>query len=109
MINALGRIESYVDCGVFRPIRIWSVIGLNGRAGDGDDMVENYRKRKNGPCNGLTPLCGEVQKPKATTFVRAAMANGSAPMGSMASSKLLLREAEGAPSAGVLFGQSGHD
>lgn len=107
MINALGRIKSYFDYGVFQPIQIASIIALN----EGDDevpgIVEKYRMRRDVLCEGLYRLGWEVEKPKATMFVWAKIPQQYAAMGSIEFSKLLLKEAKVATSPGIGFGEFG--
>lgn len=107
MINALGRIKSYFDYGVFQPIQIASIIALN----EGDDevpgIVEKYRMRRDVLCEGLYRLGWEVEKPKATMFVWAKIPQEYAAMGSIEFSKLLLKEAKVATSPGIGFGEFG--
>ena len=107
MINALGRIKSYFDYGVFQPIQIASIIALNEGDADVADIVEKYRKRRDALCEGLYRFGWEVEKPKATMFVWAKMPEAFESMGSVEFSKLLLREAKVATSPGVGFGESG--
>jgi len=107
MINALGRIKSYFDYGVFQPIQIASIIALN----EGDDevpgIVEKYRMRRDVLCEGLYRLGWEVEKPKATMFVWAKIPQQYAAMGSIEFSKLLLKGAKVATSPGIGFGEFG--
>jgi len=107
MINALGRIKSYFDYGVFQPIQIASIIALNEGDADVVDIVEKYRKRRNVLCEGLYRIGWEVEKPKATMFVWAKIPEAFEPMGSIEFSKFLLREARVATSPGVGFGEYG--
>lgn len=107
MINALGRIKSYFDYGVFQPIQIASIIALNEGDADVVDIVEKYRKRRNVLCEGLYRIGWEVEKPKATMFVWAKIPEAFESMGSIEFSKFLLREARVATSPGVGFGEYG--
>jgi len=50
MINALGRIKSYFDYGVFQPIQIASIIALNECDDDVPGIVERYRTRRDVLC-----------------------------------------------------------
>jgi alanine-synthesizing transaminase len=107
MINALGRIKSYFDYGVFQPIQIASIIALNEGDADVVDIAEKYRKRRNVLCEGLYRIGWEVEKPKATMFVWAKIPEAFESMGSIEFSKFLLREARVATSPGVGFGEYG--
>ena len=107
MINALGRIKSYFDYGVFQPIQIASIIALNEGDADVVDIVEKYRKRRDVLCEGLYRIGWEVEKPKATMFVWAKIPEAFESMGSIEFSKFLLQEAKVATSPGVGFGEYG--
>ncbi|MBP7527680.1 MAG: aminotransferase class I/II-fold pyridoxal phosphate-dependent enzyme [Syntrophorhabdaceae bacterium] len=107
MINALGRIKSYFDYGVFQPIQIASIIALNEGDEEVPGIVEKYRMRRDALCEGLYRLGWEVEKPKATMFVWAKIPQQYAAMGSIEFSKLLLKEAKVATSPGIGFGEFG--
>jgi alanine-synthesizing transaminase len=107
MINALGRIKSYFDYGVFQPIQIASIIALNEGDADVVDIAEKYRKRRNVLCEGLYRIGWEVEKPKATMFVWAKIPEAFESMGSIEFSKFLLQEARVATSPGIGFGEYG--
>lgn len=107
MINALARIKSYFDYGMFQPIQIASIIALN----EGDDSVreinEIYRKRRDTLCDGLNRSGWTVEKPKATMFVWAKIPETFASMDTIEFSKTILKEAKVAVSPGAGFGECG--
>jgi len=107
MINALGRIKSYFDYGVFQPIQIASIIALNEGDADVVGIAEKYRKRRDVLCESLYRIGWEVEKPKATMFVWAKIPEDFESMGSIEFSKFLLQEARVATSPGVGFGEYG--
>ncbi|HBE45134.1 MAG TPA: alanine transaminase [Deltaproteobacteria bacterium] len=107
MINALGRIKSYFDYGVFQPIQIASIIALNEGDNDVAEIVEKYKLRRNALCEGLYRYGWEIEKPKATMFVWAKIPEPFSAMGSVEFSKLLLTEAKVATSPGIGFGEYG--
>ncbi len=107
MVNALSRIKSYFDYGVFQPIQIASIIALNECDADVVEIADKYRRRRNALCEGLYRVGWEVEKPKATMFVWAKIPAPFDAMGSVEFSKLLLREAKVATSPGIGFGEYG--
>jgi alanine-synthesizing transaminase len=107
MINALSRIKSYFDYGMFQPIQIAAIIALNECEEEVKEIVEKYRKRRDVLCEGLSRYGWVVEKPKATMFVWAKIPQPFDKMGSFEFSKLLLREAKVATSPGVGFGEQG--
>ncbi len=107
MINALARIKSYFDYGVFQPIQIASIIALNECDDEVVSIVEKYRGRRDALCEGLYRHGWEVEKPRATMFVWAKIPEPFESMGSVEFSKLLLHEARVATSPGIGFGEYG--
>jgi len=107
MINALSRIKSYFDYGMFQPIQIAAIIALNECEEEVKEIVEKYRKRRDVLCEGLSRYGWVVEKPKATMFVWAKIPRPFDKMGSFEFSKLLLKEAKVATSPGVGFGEQG--
>ena len=107
MINALSRIKSYFDYGVFQPIQIASIIALNECDTEVAEIAEKYRRRRDALCDGLSRSGWPVEKPKATMFVWAKIPEAYESMGSVEFSKLLLQEARVATSPGIGFGEYG--
>jgi len=107
MVNALARIKSYFDYGMFQPIQIASIIALNEGDEDVLGITEIYRKRRDALCEGLTRGGWKVEKPKGTMFVWAKIPEQFASMGSVEFSKLILQEAKVAISPGTGFGEYG--
>ena len=107
MINALGRLKSYFDYGVFQPIQIASIIALNECDAELAEIVGKYKGRRDALCEGLYRIGWEVEKPEATMFVWAKIPEAFESMGSVEFSKLLLQEAKVATSPGIGFGEYG--
>ncbi len=109
MVNALTRIKSYLDYGIFQPIQIASIIALNGPQECVREIVDIYEDRRNALVEGLNRLGWELEKPKATMFVWARIPEEFKKMGSVEFSKLLLKEGKVAVSPGLGFGHYGDD
>jgi alanine-synthesizing transaminase len=107
MINALARIKSYLDYGMFQPIQIASIIALNDGDADVQGINEIYRKRRDALCDGLNRSGWIVEKPKGTMFVWAKIPEEFSSMGSIEFSKTILKEAKVAISPGIGFGEYG--
>ncbi|MBI3454408.1 MAG: alanine transaminase [Candidatus Rokubacteria bacterium] len=107
MIQALSRIKSYLDYGVFQPIQIAGIVALEGPQACVGDVVETYRRRRDVLVNGLNRIGWAVEKPRATMFVWAAIPEAYRQMGSLEFAKLLLGEANVAVSPGIGFGEYG--
>jgi alanine-synthesizing transaminase len=110
MIHALTRIKSYLDYGMPQAIQIGAITALRGPQDCVQENVEVYRERRDALIEGLAaPGEGawKIEKPLATMFVWAPIPEPFRAMGSLEFSKLLLKEAKVAVSAGVGFGETG--
>jgi alanine-synthesizing transaminase len=107
MIQALARIKSYLDYGVFQPIQIAGIVALDGPQACVADVVEIYRRRRDALVNGLSRIGWPVAKPRATMFVWAPIPDAYRGLGSLEFAKLLLTEAKVAVSPGIGFGEYG--
>jgi alanine-synthesizing transaminase len=110
MIHALTRIKSYLDYGMPQAIQIGAITALRGPQDCVTENVDEYRQRRDALIDGLAqPGEGawKIEKPLATMFVWAPIPEPFRAMGSLEFSKLLLKEAKVAVSAGVGFGETG--
>ncbi len=109
MVQALTRIKSYLDYGIFQPIQIAACVALNGPQDCVKEIMDVHQDRRDALCEGLTRIGWHVPKPKATMFVWAEIPEQFKKLGSVEFSKLLLREAKVAVSPGLGFGHYGDD
>ncbi len=109
LVSALTRIKSYLDYGMFTPIQVAAIHALDGPQECIEEIRVRYENRRNVLCDGLNALGWEVEKPKATMFVWAAIPEKYKHLGSLEFSKVLLKEAKVAVSPGVGFGEYGND
>jgi alanine-synthesizing transaminase len=109
MIQALTRIKSYLDYGVFQPVQIAGIIALNEEQNCVDEIVDIYKGRRDTLITGLNRVGWEVPAPRATMFVWAEIPDQFKSMGSVEFSKLLIREAKVAVSPGRGFGEYGDE
>jgi alanine-synthesizing transaminase len=107
VVNALTRIKSYLDYGIFQPLQIASVIALNGPSDCVDQIVEHYRERRDTLVRGLNRIGWQVTPPKGTMFVWAEIPEKYQKLGSLEFSQFLVREAKVAVSPGIGFGEAG--
>ena len=107
LVNALARLKSYFDYGMFTPIQ---VAGISALEGDQQCVIDNcntYRQRRDTLCDGLNSVGWKVDKPKATMFVWAPIPPEYQTLGSLEFSKKLLLQAKVAVSPGIGFGEYG--
>lgn len=109
MIEALRRLKSYIDYGMFQPIQIASIIALNSEQDCVTQIVEEYRDRRDALCSGLADCGWDVPPPKGTMFVWAKIPEQYRGMGSLEFSKLMTEKAKVAVSPGIGFGPHGDD
>lgn len=107
MVQALARIKSYLDYGVFQPIQIAGIIALEGDQSVVAEINEVYRRRRNVLVDGLNKIGWRVEKPRGTMFVWAPIPDAFRAMGSLEFAKLLVQEARVAVSPGIGFGEYG--
>jgi alanine-synthesizing transaminase len=107
LVEALARIKSYMDYGMFTPIQVASIFALDGPQDCVEEVRQTYLNRRNTLCEGLNSVGWQVTKPKATMFVWAPIPEPYVQMGSLEFSKKLLKDARVAVSPGIGFGQYG--
>ncbi|MAA75242.1 MAG: alanine transaminase [Salinisphaeraceae bacterium] len=107
LIEALAKLKSYLDYGMFTPIQVAAISALNGPQECVTEVRDLYQRRRDVFCEGLNDMGWQVEKPKATMFVWAPLPEAYRDMGSLEFSKMLLRKAGVAVSPGVGFGEYG--
>lgn len=107
LVEALSRIKTYLDYGIFTPIQIAAITALEGPQECVEQTREIYCKRRDVLCEGLNRLGWQVEKPKATMFVWAPIPEPYRQMGSLEFSIKLLKEAKVAVAPGIGFGTYG--
>ncbi|MFN0120509.1 MAG: aminotransferase class I/II-fold pyridoxal phosphate-dependent enzyme [Blastocatellia bacterium] len=107
VINALTRLKSYLDYGIFQPLQIAGVIALRDCEDVPPQITAVYRERRDALIRGLSRAGWEVPSPKGTMFVWAKIPEPFARMGSVEFAKRLISEAQVAVSPGVGFGERG--
>jgi alanine-synthesizing transaminase len=107
LINALTRLKSYLDYGVFQPLQIAAITALNSDQSCIEEIRQVYQNRRDKLIEGLNKIGWQVKSPKATMFVWAKIPDKFKDMGSLEFSKLLVNKAGVAVSPGIGFGESG--
>ncbi|MFA6222416.1 MAG: aminotransferase class I/II-fold pyridoxal phosphate-dependent enzyme [Desulfomonilaceae bacterium] len=109
MIDALRRLKSYIDYGMFQPIQIAAIIALNENQDCVSEIVSEYKDRRDVLCSGLLDCGWSITPPKGTMFVWAEIPEQFRNMGSLEFSKLMTEEAKVAVSPGIGFGPFGDE
>lgn len=107
LVKALARIKSYLDYGAFTPIQVAATAALNGPQDCVVDLRKIYKERRDVMIAGLNEANWHVEPPAASMFVWAPIPPQYRDLGSLAFSKLLMKEAHVAVAPGVGFGEYG--
>ena len=107
LIAALTRIKSYLDYGAFTPIQVAAAAALNGPQDCVGEIRALYKNRRDVLIDSFARAGWDIPAPPATMFAWAPVPEPFRAMGSMAFSKILLREAEVAVAPGIGFGEYG--
>ena len=109
IVQALARIKSYLDYGIFQPIQIAAIQALDGPQDCVEEICSMYQKRRDSLLDGLDRAGWHISRPKGTMFVWAEIPEPAKKMGSVEFCKYLLKEAQVAVSPGIGFGQYGDE
>ncbi len=107
VVHALGRLKSYLDYGTFQPIQIAAITTLREASDYPLEVNDVYRGRRDALCEGLARIGWDVEKPRGTMFVWAAIPEPARGLGSLGFATKLAREAKVAVSPGEGFGPGG--
>ncbi len=107
LVQALTRLKSYLDYGLFTPIQIAAITALEDDQSCVMDIRNMYQRRRDVLCDGLCAAGWPLEKPRGTMFVWAPVPEPYRKLGSLEFAKKLLREAKVAVSPGVGFGSYG--
>jgi alanine-synthesizing transaminase len=107
MVQALTKIKSYLDYGIFQPIQIAAAHALRSGQECVAETREVYRSRAAALIEALHDAGWPVPPPRATMFVWAPIPGDFVHLGSIEFARYLLREAGVVVSPGVGFGREG--
>lgn len=104
VIEALGKVKSNIDSGIFQAIQLAGVAALAGPQDCIADCCAIYRRRRDILVDGLHTLGWKVEKPRATFYVWAHVPTG---VTSAAMARILLEKAGIVATPGNGLGPSG--
>lgn len=107
MVRALATIKGYYDYGIFQPVQIAAIVAMRHCDAAVESVTQEYQKRRDVLCDGLTRLGWNIDVPKAGMFVWADMPEKYKAMGSIEFAMKLLNEGGVAVSPGRGFGDDG--
>ncbi len=109
LVNALARIKSYHDYGMFTPLQVAAIAALEGDQSCVKAIAETYQARRDVLVSGLRAIGWMVEQPKATMYVWAKIPDRYQHLGSLEFAKKLMVDAKVAVSPGIGFGEYGDD
>jgi alanine-synthesizing transaminase len=107
LVNALARIKSYHDYGMFTPVQVASIIALEGPQDCVEEIRQTYQRRRDVMVKGLREVGWMVDNPRAAMYIWARIPEFYAGLGSLEFAKKLLADAKVAVSPGIGFGEYG--
>ena len=107
VVQALVKLKSYLDYGMFQPIQIAATVTMNEAPDFPKEVTAIYQGRRDALIDGLERIGWSIPKPKGSMFVWAPIPEPYAEMDSVAFSSMLVRECEVATSPGIGFGPGG--
>jgi len=107
VVQALAKLKSYLDYGVFQPIQIAATVTLNEDPEHPERVQRVYQSRRDTLCGGLQRIGWEVVPPEGTMFLWAPIPEPYREMGSVEFASFLVKEARVATSPGIGFGPGG--
>ncbi|MBN2097496.1 MAG: LL-diaminopimelate aminotransferase [Candidatus Omnitrophica bacterium] len=105
IIAHLGQVKANIDSGIFQAIQIAAVTALDTAAGDLQNLVKLYQRRRDLLCQGLNSLGWKIIPPRATFYIWAKLPQGH--RDSIKFAQTLLKQAGIVVTPGVGFGPSG--
>lgn len=107
MVQALTRIKSYLDYGIFQPLQIAAAHALAGPQECVVEARETYRRRRDALVSSLRDNGWPVPTPPSTMFLWSELPEKFRDMGSVEFARMVLRETGVVISPGIGFGSEG--
>jgi len=107
ILKPLEELKSYLDYGVFTPIQLSGVLALSASQKCVQDVVAEYKRRRDKFVDGLNRIGWKVDKPKATMYLWARLPEEFKRMGSVQFAELLIERTGIAIAPGAGFGSYG--
>ncbi|QWU79583.1 LL-diaminopimelate aminotransferase [Campylobacter novaezeelandiae] len=109
LVNALKKIKSWFDYGMYTPIQVAATIALDSDQSCVENIRLNYERRMQVLVEAFGNIGWNLIKPNASMFIWAKLPSSKAHLKSLEFSKQLLQYANVAVSPGVGFGEAGDE
>jgi alanine-synthesizing transaminase len=107
VVQALVKLKSYLDYGMFQPVQIASTVTINEASDFPKEVCATYESRCDTLIDGLGRIGWDVAKPGGTMFVWAPIPEPYSEMDSVEFCSMVINECDVALSPGIGFGPGG--
>ena len=107
VVQALVKLKSYLDYGMFQPVQIAATVTINEATDFPHEVRATYQRRRDALIDGLGRIGWEIPKPRGSMFVWAPVPEPYAELDSVEFCSMVVRDADVALSPGVGFGPGG--
>jgi alanine-synthesizing transaminase len=107
VVQALVKLKSYLDYGMFQPVQIAATVTINEATDFPLEVCATYQGRRDALIEGLGRIGWEIPKPRGSMFVWAPVPEPYAELDSVEFCSTVVRDADVALSPGVGFGPGG--
>jgi alanine-synthesizing transaminase len=107
VVQALVKLKTYLDYGMFQPVQIAATVTINEEPDFPREVCSTYQSRRDALIDGLARIGWDIPKPGGTMFVWAPIPEPYAELDSVEFCSMVVRDAEVALSPGVGFGPGG--
>jgi alanine-synthesizing transaminase len=107
VVQALVKLKTYLDYGMFQPVQIAATVTINEASEFPKEVCATYESRRDALIDGLERIGWHVPRPGGSMFVWAPIPEPYGEMDSVEFSSMIVRDADVALSPGVGFGPGG--
>jgi alanine-synthesizing transaminase len=107
VVQALVKLKSYLDYGMFQPVQIAATVTINEASDFPAEVCSIYESRRDALIDGLDRIGWHIPKPAGSMFVWAPIPEAYAEMDSVEFCSMVVRDADVALSPGLGFGPGG--
>ena len=107
VVQALVKLKSYLDYGMFQPVQIAATVTLNEAPDFPEEVCAIYQSRRDALIDGLGRIGWDIPKPSGSMFVWAPIPEPTPRWTRSSSARCVVRDADVALSPGVGFGPGG--
>ncbi len=107
VVQALVKLKSYLDYGMFQPVQIAATVAINEASDFPKEICATYERRCDTLIDGLARIGWDIPKPGGSMFVWAPIPEAYSEMNSVEFCSMVVNECDVALSPGVGFGPGG--